>query len=515
MARTFVRQTQISSSINPLDNLTFSQRENYALNGGTVKNELDVIRSTIKALSGESVYYSGSSGKSLYLLNLELSGALSTSADFLGNLSVAGTTTLNGNNIFGNNSSDFHQFSGSVSLLNNLFVDGLVTGSQLRIDGLGAGVAHLDANGNVTSSEIIDGDVASNAAIAGTKISPDFGNQNITTTGNITGSNGRITGDLTVIGDINSRDLNARTGSFSGDLTVTGNLTVNGTTVTLNTETLVVEDKNIVIASNAGNDTNANGAGITVSGSTDHTILYNSSSASWDFSENLLASSNNSKDLGSSGTKWKDLYLAGNANIGGDLSINDINASGYIVAEGQITSSLRVSAPFITGSTAVKAADIVISSGFISGASHVTMSAGGDLRFVDSRVQNGFTLTDASNSSLNSPMNSSTSIFGALNALQASIGGGGGVSHSKQILTFPGASTSTYAVSSSFDLSTGFDLQDDANIYINGVLIHASGSTTDETTISGVDASLKTGTTGTIVFAFALTNGDVITIEKF
>ena len=56
------------------------------------------------------------------------------------------------------------------------------------------------ADNSVTSAKIVDGaivnaDINASAAIAGTKISPDFGSQTITTTGNIT-----TTGDLTVGG---------------------------------------------------------------------------------------------------------------------------------------------------------------------------------------------------------------------------------------------------------------------------------------------------------------------------
>ena len=40
------------------------------------------------------------------------------------------------------------------------------------------------ASANIVNGTIVNADIASNAAIAGTKISPDFGSQNITTTGN-------------------------------------------------------------------------------------------------------------------------------------------------------------------------------------------------------------------------------------------------------------------------------------------------------------------------------------------
>jgi hypothetical protein len=60
-----------------------------------------------------------------------------------------------------------------------------------------------------------------------------------------------------------------------GSLVVTGNLTVEGVTTTLNTSTLTVEDKNVVIANvSAPTNATADGAGITIKGDTDKTIAY-------------------------------------------------------------------------------------------------------------------------------------------------------------------------------------------------------------------------------------------------
>ena len=51
---------------------------------------------------------------------------------------------------------------------------------------------------------------------------------------------------------------------LTGNLTVSGDLTVSGNTVTLNTTTLVVEDKNVVLASGSADSASASGAGIQV-----------------------------------------------------------------------------------------------------------------------------------------------------------------------------------------------------------------------------------------------------------
>ena len=57
------------------------------------------------------------------------------------------------------------------------------------------------------------------------------------------------------------------------NLIVSGNLTVNGTTTSLNTATLTVEDLNIVVASGAADAAAANGAGLTIDGA-DATLTY-------------------------------------------------------------------------------------------------------------------------------------------------------------------------------------------------------------------------------------------------
>jgi hypothetical protein len=73
-----------------------------------------------------------------------------------------------------------------------------------------------------------------------------------------------------------------------GNLVVTGNLTVEGTTTTLNTSTVEVEDKNIIIANvDAPTNITADGAGITIKGTTDKTIAYSEADNWLDISETV------------------------------------------------------------------------------------------------------------------------------------------------------------------------------------------------------------------------------------
>jgi hypothetical protein len=137
--------------------------------------------------------------------------------------------------------------------------------------------------------------------LGGASISFDSGTNTFefTTPGNTTaavslGSND--TDDLTE-GSTNLYYTNARVNTYlgsgnatslvtTGDVTVGGNFTVNGTTTTLNTATLDVEDLNITLASGAINAAAADGAGLTIAGA-NATLTYNSSTDAFDFNKNM------------------------------------------------------------------------------------------------------------------------------------------------------------------------------------------------------------------------------------
>ena len=78
------------------------------------------------------------------------------------------------------------------------------------------------------------------------------------------------------------------TGTIAGaDMTLSGNLTVSGATTTINSTTLTIDDKNIILADGATDDTGANGGGITLKGATNKTIAWTSATGDFDVSENL------------------------------------------------------------------------------------------------------------------------------------------------------------------------------------------------------------------------------------
>jgi len=74
--------------------------------------------------------------------------------------------------------------------------------------------------------------------------------------------------------------------SVSNNLTVGGNLTVNGTLTAINSTTVTVDDKNIELASTASpTDSTADGAGLTVKGTTDKTFNWVNTTTAWTSSE--------------------------------------------------------------------------------------------------------------------------------------------------------------------------------------------------------------------------------------
>ena len=148
----------------------------------------------------------------------------------------------------------------------------------------------------ITASQVSDfneaaQDAVDSAITAGTGISKSYNDGSNTLT--ITNS-----GVVSLTGTANEIAVSASNGSvtlslpanvtISNNLVVTGDLTVQGNVTTLNTATVVVEDKNIVLANTASpTDSSADGAGITILGATNKTFNWADSTDSWTSSEHL------------------------------------------------------------------------------------------------------------------------------------------------------------------------------------------------------------------------------------
>ena len=105
----------------------------------------------------------------------------------------------------------------------------------------------------------------------------------------------------------------------NGDVTIGGNLNINGTTTTIDTANLLVEDKNIVIGDvSSPSDTTADGGGITLKGATDKTLTWVNSTDAWTFNQNLTATGYIHTD--------SNLSATGNLETNGTFILNTISA---------------------------------------------------------------------------------------------------------------------------------------------------------------------------------------------
>jgi len=118
--------------------------------------------------------------------------------------------------------------------------------------------------------------------------------------------------------------------TVSTNLTVTGDLTVSGTTTTINTQTLDVEDKNVVIGKvSSPSDTTADGGGWTLKGATDKTFNWVNATDAWTSSEHIHLIDNKKLFVGGASGTTDGLELFHDSS---DSYVKD-NGTGRLVIE--------------------------------------------------------------------------------------------------------------------------------------------------------------------------------------
>ena len=151
---------------------------------------------------------------------------------------------------------------------------------------------------------LVNADISATAEIAVSKLADGTPRQLLQTDAAGTGvewaSNIDIPGTL----DVTSA------ATFDNNVIIQGDLTVNGTETIINTQTLDVEDKNIVIGKVVTpSDVTADGGGITLKGTTDKTINWIDATDAWTFSEHVNIVS--TKEYRIAGTKVLDATSLG------------------------------------------------------------------------------------------------------------------------------------------------------------------------------------------------------------
>jgi hypothetical protein len=160
-----------------------------------------------------------------------------------------------------------------------------------------------DAIGNAVGTGLSYNDTTGAISVDTTAIQAKVANVDDTEIGYL---NGVTSGIQTQIDNKASLSGATFTGAVSGtSLTLSGDLTVNGTTTTLNSTTISVDDKNIELGSVATpSDATADGGGITLKGTTDKTFNWVDATDAWTSSEHVNLASG--KSLYLNGTLLKD-----------------------------------------------------------------------------------------------------------------------------------------------------------------------------------------------------------------
>ena len=132
-------------------------------------------------------------------------------------------------------------------------------------------------------------------------------------------------------------------------LTVAGDLTVNGTTTTINSTTLSVDDKNIELGSVATpTDTGADGGGITLKGTTDKTFNWVDLNDSWTSSEHIDLASGKEFKIAAASVLTADGAAKVQSAVAGDGLSHNL---GVLSASGIDIDTWTVNATIISGST--------------------------------------------------------------------------------------------------------------------------------------------------------------------
>jgi hypothetical protein len=222
---------------------------------------------------------------------------LDTAQTISGNKTFSGTVALGGATVTGLSST-------SVSEGTNLYYTDARARDAISVD-TATGLTYNSTTGVVALASIPNSALANNSITINGVATPLGGSATTTSVTNnlgdtvtFQGTAGEIevsTNSGTSTFTFGLPDNPQVTGNLSvgGNAVITGNLTVNGTTTTLSSTEVVVADKNIVLANvTTPTDVTADGAGLTIRGTSDKTFNWVDATDAWTSSEHInLASS--------------------------------------------------------------------------------------------------------------------------------------------------------------------------------------------------------------------------------
>ena len=184
--------------------------------------------------------------------------------------------------------------SSAAIALSKLGTGALPSGVTITSSGIAGGVATTDIaagalpnNVTINSNNIVDGsivnaDINGSASIAVSKLADGNSYQLLQT--NAAGNGVEWSSDIDVPGTLDVTGV----GTFDNNVSIAGNLSVTGSTVSLDANIVTIKDGNIQLGVvSSPTDTTADGGGITLKGSTDKTLSWINSTDAWTSSEHF------------------------------------------------------------------------------------------------------------------------------------------------------------------------------------------------------------------------------------
>jgi hypothetical protein len=211
-------------------------------------------------------------------------------------------------------------------------------------------LSELDANfanckASAATANTVLGNAQANITSVGTltslSVSGNVRGGNVSATGNVIGNNfvGNVyfgTGVLSGTGNVRGGNL-----YLAGNGLIVGNLTVQGTTTSLNSNTITTNDLTITVGNNQSTGSALNGGGLLVGSSNIAKWQFNNLTTSWQSNIAITPTANGTLSLGGTSNYWgsayiTNAYLAGNIAASGSIYGGEITTTGTVSAAGNV-----------------------------------------------------------------------------------------------------------------------------------------------------------------------------------
>ena len=234
------------------------------------------------------------------------------------------------------------ELSGNVIISNSSIITNSIIPNITNNESLGTS-SKIWSNAYIHDVSINNNiEISGNTIINGVLQAPNIYTNALQVSGNAT-----ISGSTLYVPSSFTIDPNGH-GDNTGTLLINGNLVVQGVTTTINSSVVDISDKMLVLASNASNSFEANGAGFEISGAKvkflyDNTSTTFNSSIGMSISGNVVPVTNSVGSLGESGKIWDIAYIR-------ELNVTNFTNSidGAKIANETITSTQIMNGSILT-----------------------------------------------------------------------------------------------------------------------------------------------------------------------